>query len=88
MAKVVAREPVFVASRRWIRVAHAREAVETVRAHAVDASERADERLRCGRAGRSVVGALAGARANETERTERTATDGEKRDVRECVLQV
>ena len=65
MAKVVAREPVCVASRRWTRVAHAREAVETIRAHAVDASERADARLRRGRVGRSVVGALAGARANE-----------------------
>ncbi len=65
MVKVVAREPVYVASRRWTRVAHAREAVETIRAHAVDASERANARLRRGRAGRSVVGALAGAWANE-----------------------
>ena len=35
------------------------------RVHAVDASERANARLRRGRAGRSVVGALAGAWANE-----------------------
>ena len=89
MVKVVAREPVYVASRRWTRVAHAREAVETIRAHAVDASERANARLRRGRAGRSAVGALAGgAGERQTARTARTATDGEKRDVIACVLQV